>query len=62
MRALKTKRKAPGSWRATQGRIPVTGMGTIYSAGRWGQRLLSKIVWALEQRLLALEIERRALK
>jgi hypothetical protein len=62
MSELKTKRKAPGSWRATQGRIPVTGMTTIYSAGRWGQRLLSKIVWALEQRLSALEIERRALK
>jgi hypothetical protein len=61
MMALETKRKAPGSWRATQGRIPVIGTLTIYSAGRWVQRLLSNIAWALGQHLSALDIrpERR---
>lgn len=64
MMALKTKRKAPGSWRATQGRIPVTGTSTTYSAGCWVQRLLSNIAWALGQHISALDIrlERRKQK
>ena len=64
MRAVQTKREAPGGWRATQGRIPVTGMKVTYRAGRWVQSLFSRVVWAIEQRLSALdvEIERRAQK
>lgn len=62
MRAGQTKKKALGSWRATQGEIPVTGMKSIYRAERWVQSLFSRLVWAMEQRLSALdvEIERRA--
>ena len=64
MRTIKTKRKTPGGWRASQGRIPVTGMVVIYRAGRWVQSLFSRAVRTMEQRLSALdvEIERRAQK
>lgn len=64
MSAIKTKRKAPGGWRATQGRIPVAGIEAIYFAGRLLQSLFSQVVWAMEQRLSALdvEIERRTQK
>ena len=64
MSAIKTKRKAQGGWRATQGRIPVAGIEAIYFAGRLLQSLFSQVVWAMEQRLSALdvEIERRTQK
>lgn len=64
MRTIKTKKEAPGGWRATQGRIPVTGMMAIYRTGRWVQSLFSRVVWEMEQRLstLDIEIERRKQK
>jgi len=64
MRITRSKRNAPGGWRASQGGIPVTGMLAIYRAGRWVQSLFSRTVWEMEQRLAALdiEIERRAQK
>jgi hypothetical protein len=64
MRSIRTKRKAPGGWRATQGGIPVSGIKVVYRVGRWVQRLFSRTVWAMEQRLSALdiEIERRTQK
>jgi hypothetical protein len=57
MRALHSKKEAPGGWRATQGGIPETGTEPIYFAGRWLQGLFSRIVWTMEQRLSALDIE-----
>jgi hypothetical protein len=64
MSAFPNEKKAPGGWRATQGGIPVTGTKVIYRVGRWVQRLFSRTVWAMEQRLPALDIkiERRTLK
>lgn len=64
MRTIETKKEAPGGWRATQGRIPVTGIKVTYGVGRWVQSLFSRVVWAMEQHLSALdvEIERRAQK
>jgi hypothetical protein len=52
-----SKRKAPGGWRATQGEIPVTGMKLTYFALRWLQSLFSRVVWTMEQRLSAMDIE-----
>jgi hypothetical protein len=46
MRAVQTKREAPGGWRATQGEIPVTGMRKIYCAGFWLQGLFFRAVEA----------------
>jgi hypothetical protein len=64
MSAFPNEKKAPGGWRATQGGIPVTGMKVIYFALRWLQSLFSRVVWTMEQRLSAMdiEIERRAQK
>ena len=57
MRALHSKKEAPGGWRATQGGIPERGMESTYFVGRRLQGLFSRIVWTMEQRLSALDIE-----
>jgi hypothetical protein len=64
MRALNYKKEAPGGWRATQGRIPVTGIWVTYFAGRCLQVLFLRIASAMGHRLAALdtEIEGRAQK
>lgn len=64
MRWLDSKKEAPGGWRATQGRIPVTGIRSTYRVGRRVQSLFSLAVRTMQQRLSALDIivERRARK
>lgn len=64
MRALHLKKEAPGGWRATQGRIPVTGICLNYFAGHCLQVLFLRIASAMGHRLAALdtEIEGRAKK
>jgi hypothetical protein len=57
-----TKRKAPGGWRATQGRIPVTGMPKHYRRWRWVQSPFAEIFRAMNQHLSALVVERRKQK
>ena len=64
MRALHLKKEALGGWRATQGRIPVTGIWLTYFAGRCLQVLFLRIASAMGHRLAALdnEIDRGAKK
>lgn len=44
----KTKRKAPGGWRASQGGIPVTGIDKPYFPQCWLQGLISNAAEALD--------------
>ena len=50
MRALLTKRKAQGGWRASKGGIPVTGISKIYFATGLGQGLFSRVFHGSERR------------
>jgi hypothetical protein len=61
MRAIKTNRKAPGGWRATQGGNPVAGLKILYSSSRWMQILNSRAIRAMKQVLskLGIGIEKR---
>jgi hypothetical protein len=62
MRATRTKRKASGGWRATQGEIPVTGTNSNYPAWSWAQCLFFKLGRTLDASPSRLEIERRVQK
>jgi hypothetical protein len=64
MRITRSKRNAPGGWRASQGGIPVTGIKLTYFAGRCLQVLFLRIASAMGHRLAALdnEIDRGAKK
>ena len=64
MRAIKTNRKAPGGWRATQGGNPVAGLEIIYSPSRWMQILNSRSIRAMKQVLSksGIQIKRRTRK
>jgi hypothetical protein len=64
MRALRLKKEAPEGWRATQGRIPVTGIWLTYFAGQCLQVLFLRITSEMGHRLPALDtqIEGRAQK
>lgn len=61
MRAIKTNRKAPGGWRATQGGNPVAGLETPYSPSGWMQILNSRAITGMKQVLskLGIGIENR---
>lgn len=64
MRAIKTNRKAPGGWRATQGGNPVAGLEIIYSPSRWVQILNSRAIRSMKQEIskLGIGIENRSEK